>query len=568
MDSAQVRNPSVEPDPGDAAFVSYSRTHTAFAAGLVSAAQARGRTFWLDTAEIPPAAEWREELLQAIRSASAVVCVLTSSWLASPECRRELEIARELGKRLVTVRLQEIRYEDIPPELRSLQWIDAVAMEPDAVIDAVLEAIDADHERVRAHTRWLVDAARWQAAGHDRSHLPRGHELREAETWLATAGEDPRPVPVQTEYISAAQQEERRRRRQLLSAVSAFAAVALILAGLAMWQRHVAIEQRKAAESGRLALASQQELTADPEVALILASDAWRLDENPRSATALRAALAASSVRETVRSGSAEVLTAVAQQDGGIVTVGEDRRLRGWLRGRQMSSVPLSDVPTGVGSADTSGDRGVLITKGHRALVWKASAGIVTVTADVPHVVAGVVSTDGSRFAVAMGNGQVQVSHDGTTFAPVLDFTQVGEKPQSVSLSADGRTMAVGTDTRTWVDRGTSAAPIAGSRSAQWVSLSADGSTVLEQNGIGSGQVQRVSDGHIEGTFPYALTAALSPDGRHWSWGTISGEVTLVTTATGRSLKLTRSGTPTAYLLFSRDGSLLLTAGPSAQPKV
>jgi WD40 repeat protein len=555
-------------EPGDAAFVSYSRTHTTFANWLVSAGQARGRTFWLDTADIPPAAEWRGELLQAIQSASAVVFVLTSSWLASPECRREFEMARDQGKRLVTVRLQEIRYEDIPPELRSLQWIDAVTMESDAVIDAVLGAIDADHERVRAHTRWLVDAARWQAAGRDRSHLPRGHELREAEAWLASAGEDPRPVPVQTEYIAAAQGAERRRRRRLLAAVSGFAAVALLLAGLAMWQRHVAIEQRNAAESGRLALASQQELNADPEIALILASDAWELDQNPRAATAVRAALAASRVRETVRTGSAAVLAAISQQDGGIVTVGEDRRLRGWLHARQSSSVTLPDAPTGVVSADATGDRGVLFTKGQHALLWNASAGMVTVTADVPHVVDGVVSADGSSVALAMENGQVLVSRDGTTPTPLLDFTQMGETPQSVALSADGGTLAVGTDARTWVAQGTSALPVNGSKGAQEVSLSADGTTVLEQTAVGSGQVQRVSDGHVYGDFPLALSAALAPDGRHWAWGTISGEITLVVTRTDRSYKAARSGAPTTNLLFNRDGSLLLAGGPSAQPKM
>jgi WD40 repeat protein len=566
--TASERTVATEPgEPGDAAFVSYSRADTAFAAWLVSAGRDRGRTFWLDTADIPPAAEWRDELLHAIQSASAVVFVLTSSWLASPECRREFEIARDQGKRLVTVRLQEIRYEDIPTELRALQWIDALTMEPDAVVDAVLEAIDADHERVRAHTRWLVDAARWQAAGQDQSHLPRGHELREAEAWLATAGEDPRPVPLQTEYIATAQRSERRRRRNLLSAVSGFAVVALVLAGLAMYQRHLAIEQRNAAESGRLALLSQQQLALDPEMALILASDAWALDQNPRAATALRAALTASQVRETVRTGAAGVLAAVAQQDGGVVTVGEDLRLRGWLHGRQLSSVALPDTPTGVVSADAAGDRGVLLTRAQHALLWRESAGVVRVTADVPHVVDAVVSPDGSRFALAMGNGQVRTSEDGTTSTPLLDFTQVGEKPESVALSADGSTLAVGTRARTWVDQGSRAVPVTGSQGAQEVSLSDDGTTVLEQSTAGSGQVQRVSDGHVYGTFPFALSAALAPDGRHWAWGTISGEITLLATATGRSTKVARSGTPTTDLLFTSDGSLLVAGGPSAQPK-
>src|SRR5262249_10333970 len=154
------------------------------------------------------------------------------------------------------------------------------------------------------------------------------------------------------------------------------------------------------------------------------------------------------------------------------------------------------------------------------AVVWKVVGGVVRKTAEVPDVVAGAVSADGSRFALALADGQVRVSPGGVRFAPLLDFTRVGETPQSVALSADGDVLAVGTDVQTWVDRGASVTPVAGSLGAESLSLSADGTTILEQNLLGSGQVQRVSDGHVVGTFPLALAAALAPDGRHWAWGT------------------------------------------------
>ena len=52
-------------------FLSYSREDAQAAAALVGRAADRGRALWLDTADLPPATVWRDELRNALQSAHA-----------------------------------------------------------------------------------------------------------------------------------------------------------------------------------------------------------------------------------------------------------------------------------------------------------------------------------------------------------------------------------------------------------------------------------------------------------------------------------------------------------------
>ena len=125
-------------------------------------------------------------------------------------------------------------------------------------------------------------------------------------------------------------------------------------------------------------------------------------------------------------------------------------------------------------------------------------------------------------------------------------------------------------DTRTWLVRGTSqAVPVTGSRGAQRVSLSADGTILLEQNELGS-RTGATRLGRSPGRHVPVRTDRRAGTGRP-TLGLghhLRRDHGVRRFFPSRSVKLTRSGTPTAYLLFSQDGSLLLTAGPSAQPRV
>src|SRR4051794_30398187 len=87
------------------AFISYARADAAIAERIARLLAGAGRTAWVDVDDIPAGAPWREELGTAIEAASAVVFIVSERWVASRECRKELDRADELGKRMVPVRL-------------------------------------------------------------------------------------------------------------------------------------------------------------------------------------------------------------------------------------------------------------------------------------------------------------------------------------------------------------------------------------------------------------------------------------------------------------------------------
>lgn len=82
-------------------FISYSRRDRGIVERLAAALEARGRSAWVDWADIPPTAEWMAEITAAIDAADTVVVVLSPDSVASPVCSQELVAAAGSNKRIV-----------------------------------------------------------------------------------------------------------------------------------------------------------------------------------------------------------------------------------------------------------------------------------------------------------------------------------------------------------------------------------------------------------------------------------------------------------------------------------
>ena len=248
------------------AFLSYSRKESKeFVARLAAALEARDRDCWVDLDDIPPASEFMQDLRDGIGGSDAFCFVLSPRALESEYCRRELDYALERNKRIIPIAHR--RLTDAPPEpLASHSWIPQEGLfddDFDSSVDELIRALDTDVDWVRGHTKWGQRAEGWQRGGHDRGALLRGQELRDAETWLAgQAGKTPAPTAAHAEFVLRSQRESRNRTRKLLSAVAVALVISLALAGVAFWQRSVAIKNFRQATGVRL-VSEAQAMLAD-----------------------------------------------------------------------------------------------------------------------------------------------------------------------------------------------------------------------------------------------------------------------------------------------------------------
>ena len=137
-------------------FISYSRSDHHLVVPLLEELSTEGLDPWLDQTSIPVSVPWMDEITKAVRAAELVIAVDSSTWRASPNCQRELRLAEDLDKTILYLD------PDTPDE-----W--------QGVVRRAYERL-GETEMMRAQL--LGDSFRWQAAGHQRHHLPTGRLLR------------------------------------------------------------------------------------------------------------------------------------------------------------------------------------------------------------------------------------------------------------------------------------------------------------------------------------------------------------------------------------------------------
>lgn len=562
--------PSVQEQPGLDAFVSYSRRDAAVVLAIVRAAEAGGRSLWVDADDIPPAAPWRTELGTAIEAADAVVCCLSPDWLRSTECRREYERAVELGKRLVPILVRDT--DGVPEGLTNLQWIDARDhRDPAEVAHAMLAAIDTDHERVREHTHWLSRAVRWDARGNDKSLLLRGRDLRAAEEWLAREGADPSPTPLQTQFIVASRQAERRRLRTTVAASLTAVVVSLGLAAAALVARAEAVRQRDQAQSRALAAAAVGQLNVDPERSLLLARAAWGTAPTDQALSALRAAVDRSRVRVSIGAHQKAVSGVAWSADGKLVfSAGRDGAVHAW---EAAGGKPRGEVRLGQGAAerldvDAAGRIGVAVTDAGRATLWRMEPAPGTLQPVAVLASEGIgdmtVSEDGRRVVAGTASGGARVWDPAGR--PVEDLgARHDAEVESVAVSANARTVLTGgVDGTAVVSRLGIARP---ARIATYgtavttAELSANGSLALTSAKDGAGSVLRVRDGSLVAELERVFVAAMDRAGAHVATADVDGRVVLKGLKNRRTVELQSPGSPVRDLEFSTDGNRLVAGG-------
>jgi WD40 repeat protein len=365
------------------AFLSYSHLDRGFAVRLHQALLDAGKDVWLDEEDILPASKWAKDLKDAIESADTFVVVISPDWAVSAECRKELEHAATLDKRIIPLNLRATALEQLPDALRAQQFVPSRgAFEDDfeASVRQLTVAIETDSEWVRAHTGWAKKAFEWEEHGRDRSFLLSGSGLAAAELYLASAtGKHPEPGERQSSFVLASRQGATLRQRRLLGGVSVALVVALILGGLALIQWRQAVANQHTAQSRQIAAESETALNSDPELSTLLALQALKVHPTAQARAALRDALPQLQVLRTLPGATTmeaatfspngkEVLTADLDGNVGLWNASTGRRLltRRDPEGRSIVTVDFNATGTEFLTASLDGTYGAVT-------LWNAS---------------------------------------------------------------------------------------------------------------------------------------------------------------------------------------------------
>lgn len=102
-------------------FFSYSRDDAGFALKLAQDLRQAGVEIWVDKLDIPPSAEWDEEVEAAMKASGKMLVVLSQSSVASQNVRDEIAFALSSGKRVFPVVIDDC---EIPYRLARRQHVD------------------------------------------------------------------------------------------------------------------------------------------------------------------------------------------------------------------------------------------------------------------------------------------------------------------------------------------------------------------------------------------------------------------------------------------------------------
>ncbi|MFH1987894.1 MAG: TIR domain-containing protein [Pseudomonadota bacterium] len=227
-------------------FISYSRKDSLFAERLRDALLERGLDAFLDKNDIAPGEPWRERLNALIVAADVVIFGVSPHSIESSICDWEVNEAERLGKRVLPVVARQTDPETVPGRLNRLNFLFLIEESQwRSELPKLQAAIEIDIDWLRESTRLVDLAERWANANHADRRLLRGSDIDSAEQWLLNHPPSaPEIGATVAEFVAVSRHTARKRQRFVVLGSVGVAAIAFVLAVAALWQRHVAEQER------------------------------------------------------------------------------------------------------------------------------------------------------------------------------------------------------------------------------------------------------------------------------------------------------------------------------------
>jgi WD40 repeat protein len=435
--------------------------------------------------------------------------------------------------------------------------------------------LEEDRAGLRTHRRLTEAAQEWDRLERDQDALYRGARLAEASEW---AQRNPGALnELEEEFLrESADAEERARRsrvrrlRVVAGALGSGLIIFAVLAVVAFLQKGRADEQELLARSREIAATALEQIERDPQLALLLAIEAYETAPTAQAEAAVRAGLVSSHIRRVIPVGAPEI-SADVSPDGALIATGtvfgevalwdraSGRRLAVLEPGAEPGELeappggpqgPPEEAEAPPGGPDAPPD-------GPEEGPPGPGFAFVSFSPDGSRLFSGTEGGDGAIWSIPDG-GLITRLEGGGAVGPWAAWTPDG---RSV-LTAAGEVVRLW-DTATGADRAEFRVHEFGPFT--FATLSPDGRLVAIQDGPSEVHVLSVSTGRTMGVFEGHVIPGrgFSSDGsRIVLGGTFTKEdgVRVIDVASGRARTLT-AGTDVVDAAFSPDGERLLTGG-------
>ncbi len=207
----------------------------------------------IDRSEIYAFEDWWKRIQGLISQADTIIFVLSPDAVASDVCRREVAFAASLNKRFAPIVWRPVDFASVPSELSRLNYIlFDTPSHFEQCLGRLVEALVTDFDWVRRHTEFGQMAAQWEGAKRAGGFYLRSPLLEEAERWIASRPNDaPEPTAITRNFIAASRKATTLRRNILTGGLAVGLVLALALAGIAYWQRGLALQSDQRAREQR-----------------------------------------------------------------------------------------------------------------------------------------------------------------------------------------------------------------------------------------------------------------------------------------------------------------------------